>query len=256
MPSKQVTDRRKSSDSVVEAANVHAERVATAAEAILTPYLVAGEAMPDIKLLMLLAGRCLSARSAKMVEADEAHIHELSDDAPARDRRDRAHEGLNDAVVGMREAMIGLFGQRQTEALGFATETPRDAAALVSFSKTVSKSLRDKTFPAPARMKVTWSPKAEADEIDVLRKELDEALSGVAREVKEAEATLVDKNTAIEGYDEAFSGVARLLQGIFVFAGESELANRVRPSARRPGQTEELAPQAGSKDSEEGAPEK
>ena len=67
--------------------------------------------------------------------------------------------------------------------------------------------------------------------------------SGPAREVREAQGTLADKNTAIAAYDIAFSRASKVLEALFLLAGETALADRVRPSARRPGQTEELAPQ-------------
>ena len=38
-------------------------------------------------------------------------------------------------------------------------------------------------------------------------------------------------------YDEAFAGVATAFSGLLLLAGHPELAERVKPSPRRPGQT-------------------
>jgi hypothetical protein len=68
------------------------------------------------------------------------------------------------------------------------------------------------------------------------------ALQEVAKEVREAEQTQAAKNAAVEAYDRRFSRVANLLQALLRFAGQDELAEKVRPSTRRPGVTAEAAP--------------
>ena len=60
-----------------------------------------------------------------------------------------------------------------------------------------------------------------------------------------AQATLAKKNQAVEEYDRVFTGVATSLSGLFTLAGERELAEKVRPSTRRPGQTVEQVADGG-----------
>jgi hypothetical protein len=243
MPSKQVVDRKKSADVVAAAADVHAARVAKSVDAVLSPFLEKGEKMPDIEVLSVLVGRWLSNKSSAMTAADEAHIHELSDDDPVRQARDEAQVALSDELVELREWMTGLFGAKAVRSLGFAAETPRDPAALSQFAGEVCKALKEKKFPAPKRAEVKWSPTKEAARIEKLRGTLDKAIADVAREAKEAQGTLANKNAAIAEYDGAFRRASPFLEGLFMLAGETDLANRVKPSTRRPGQTEELAPQ-------------
>lgn len=244
MSSKQIVDRAKSGNVVASAASVHAARVAQAVKTVLSPYLQKNEKMPDVEGFTLLVGKWLAETSTKMAAADEAHIHELSDDDPIRQGRDKAHAALNDELVELREWMTGLFGARAVRSLGFAADTPRDPTALSHFAGEVVKSLREKDFPAPKRSGVSWSPAKEADKVDKLRATLDTAIADVVREAREAQGTLADKNAAIATYDTAFSRASKVLEGIFTLAGETALADRVRPSTRRPGQTEEQAPQA------------
>ncbi len=70
-----------------------------------------------------------------------------------------------------------------------------------------------------------------------------EALQGaftqVASEEREGQGTLAKKNRAIEEYERLFTGVATSSAGLFTLAGEQELPEKVRPSARRPGQAVE-----------------
>ena len=254
MPSKQVVDRTKSGDAVSAAATIHAERVAQVVGNVFSPFLEKGEKMPDVRLLSILVGRWLSKAGAQMAEADEAHIHELSDDDPARERREKAQAALSDEIVELREWMSALFGARAVRSFGFSTETPRDPTALSRFAGEVCKSLREKDFPKPKREGVTFAPAKEAAKLEKLRKELDEALAEVAREAREAQGTLAKKNTAIAGYDDTFRRGAKYLEGLFTLAAEVELAERVRPSSRRPGQTEEMAPPAEATEAAEKPP--
>ncbi|MEO5731559.1 MAG: hypothetical protein ABI134_17965 [Byssovorax sp.] len=69
------------------------------------------------------------------------------------------------------------------------------------------------------------------------RATLDTQLKDVARELREAQATLDAKNQARAAYDELFGGAATTLTGLLRLAGKADLAAKVRPSARRPGQT-------------------
>ncbi len=66
---------------------------------------------------------------------------------------------------------------------------------------------------------------------------LDDSLDEVAKEEREAEATLVEKRASMDAYDRAFSLTANLAGTLLELAEETELARRVRPSQQRPGQT-------------------
>ena len=56
---------------------------------------------------------------------------------------------------------------------------------------------------------------------------------------RDADQTLVDKREAMGRYDRTFSTTANLISHMLRAAGEVELATRVRPSTRKPGQTVE-----------------
>lgn len=71
---------------------------------------------------------------------------------------------------------------------------------------------------------------------------LKETLKVVAQDVRENQLALEHKTKSIKEYEFAFQAVANFLTGLFAAAGREDLAKRVRPSTRRPGQTAELAP--------------
>ncbi|MEZ4313929.1 MAG: hypothetical protein R3F14_38395 [Polyangiaceae bacterium] len=239
MPSKQVVDRQKSAQAVVAAAQTHAARVGEAVAKAL-PTGKKGEEKAATEKLIGLAAAGLAEAAAAMVAADEAHLSELSDDNGPREARDAAAAALAEEIVSLREWVTGLYGSKAGRALGFSDQTPRDATALARFAGEISAALRNATLPAPRRKGVKWAAAEAADTLDGLRAPLESALAKVALEAREAQATLADKAAAIDRYDDVFRRVAMFLVGVFTLAGETALADRVRPSSRRPGQTEEL----------------
>ncbi len=80
----------------------------------------------------------------------------------------------------------------------------------------------------------------------------------IDRARKEAEVTRKAKNDAIDQFDSVFLWVGRALESYFHLAGRHELAERVRPSTRRPGRrAADVDPESdsGEASSEEGSPE-
>lgn len=74
-----------------------------------------------------------------------------------------------------------------------------------------------------------------AAQLASLADELASVLVEVNEAEKQADVTRQAKNEAIAAYDRKFLRVARLAEALFHFAGLHELAERARPSTRRPG---------------------
>ncbi len=236
MASKQITDREKSARAVVAVGETHSEAAATALSKVLKPHLAKGEALPDIGLLLMLVSRALDASKTRMVEADAAHEAELGDDEPVRRARDEAASTLSGKIIELREVLTGVYGGATARAV-FAGPTPEDPVVLSRFAGEVATQLGRVKLPAPrikgAKLDIAETTSALQEHSAML----DTHLKGVARELREAQATLDTKNQAMAAYDETFSGVATTLTGLLRVAGKADLAARVRPSTRRPGQT-------------------
>ncbi len=224
MASKMVTDRQKSAEAVAMVGKAQASALAKAAP-------LAGDAVPDLV-------QQLEAARDGMVAADEAHERELADDPAERDARDAAAMALGSRLVELRELVAGLFGAATAREL-FAQETPRDPVVLSRFAGEVASQLAGAKLP-PSRLRgVVLDTGSLADELRGLRATLNARLEAVARETREAQVTLEAKNRAIAEYDRVFRSVATVLSGLLDLAGHAELAKKVRPSSRRPGQTVE-----------------
>ena len=62
---------------------------------------------------------------------------------------------------------------------------------------------------------------------------LDDALSSVRREEREAQSSLSSRDQAFARWERTYAGVAEVLTGLCTLAGLDDLAAKVRPTARR-----------------------
>ena len=236
MVAKQVTDREKSANAVVAAGQTQAEVTEVALNKLLKPHLAKGESLPDIGLVMILIARAIEAAKTRMVEADAAHEAELGDDAAIRQARDEAAGALSDKLVELREVIVGVYGGAAASAL-FSGPVPQDPVVLSRFAGEVATEMARVKLPAPRVKGAKLDPAETAADLRDLRATLDAAIKEVAKEVREAQATLDEKNRALGSYDELFVCGATTLTGLLRMAGKAELAAKVKPSTRRPGQT-------------------
>jgi hypothetical protein len=244
MPSKEVTDRQKSARAVAAAAEAHAAEAATKVADALAPHLVAGERMPDVALLLRLFGRGILAHGDALARADLAHEKELSDDAGPRRRRDESAAALYQTSYETRDLVASHYGDEGLAALSMSAPAPADPTALVHWVTAAVARLHDAKakLPAPRRKAVRVDRNALGDELAAALPALTAALKDVDRERREADATLAAKGQAMEGYDGAFRRGAGALTAMFRAAGMDDLAGKVRPSGRRPGQTADGEP--------------
>ncbi|MDB4931302.1 MAG: hypothetical protein JWM10_3786 [Myxococcaceae bacterium] len=244
MPSKEVTDRQKSARAVAAAAEAHAAEAAAKITAALEAHLSPGERMPDVALLLRLFGRAVVAHGDLLARADLAHEKELSDDAGPRRRRDEGATALYQAGYETRDLVASHYGDEGLAALSMGVPAPADPTALVHWVTAAVERLHDAKakLPAPRRKAVRVDRKALGDELAAGLPALTAALKDVDRERREADATLAAKGKAMEGYDAAFRRGAGALTAMFRAAGLDDLAAKVRPSGRRPGQTAEGEP--------------
>lgn len=248
MLSKMVTDRRRSARFVEVAALTHAEEAAAALAPLLEAELAEGETLPDLALLQRLLGRALATQSAAMVAADELHNAELDDDFAPRSRRDEVTAELYRRLVGIRGAAAELYGaERSAALLGVDGATAQQPDALRRQAERLMARLRDPAFelPPPLLPGVAVDPASWVEILEPAATAVGEVLRELDRETREAETSFKNKTAAMAAYDRVFLSVARLLEALYRSAGEELLADRVRPSGRRPGETAEPPPVEG-----------
>lgn len=183
----------------------------------------------------------LKRRTDEMVQADADNAKELGDDRLIRDERDDAAAAVYKALVDLRQVLVACFGKQVLPSFGITGDTPRDPVVLARAGAAAVKHLR--VFVAEGG-RFTFLPAEWVERLNPSVVRLQEAVKAVAQDVRENQLALEKKTNAIEAYDFAFRSVANFLTGLFSAAGRDDLAKRVRPSSRRPGQTAEQAPAA------------
>lgn len=239
MPSKQVTDRQKSSRAVAAAAATHAKAIGDALTAALTPHLKSGEVLPDAALLVELFGRKVAADNAALAKADTAHEAELADDAAPREARDAATEEVRGLLVDLRAGVDSAYGLPGLAVLGLKGQTPDDPTAIASLGAAVLEALKDpkRKLPKPRRAGNKLDRAAYVAELSAALPPLQKALARVAKEDREKEHTQMAKDQALAVNDRTFSRGAAVIAALASAAGLEDLAAKVRPSGRRPGRT-------------------
>jgi len=245
-----VAEREQSGRTVGAAFETHGPVAARLLSELLGEDLRPAESPPDLDLLIRLLQRRLARARLAMSEADQTHTREQSDDPAARDARDAAKAAVLALITSIRLALTSRFGQDFGGRLGASGPAPDAPNDVLSWGKKVLDALTTLTLP------VTDLDADDTDDVGTFSKEaalrklgqrltqLEHALGAVAREGREAEATQSSKDKAVAAYDRTFSLTAGLLEVLLRFAGESALADKVRPSTRRPGTTAGAEPGA------------
>lgn len=243
MASKQVTDRDRSSSQVTATVEANSNEVDQKLRALLNGFLEAGESMPDIALFVRLIRRHLLRATSELNAADLAHEAEIGDDALPRLERDDGETDLRDTVVNYRNAVSVGYGDAAVRAHGVGSAAPSDPRGLIRYAKDFHAGLIDAArAPAtPPRGGVVVDRAVLAAELAPRIARLEAALEVVDREAAELKLTQTAKDAAIIANDVAFSGVANALEGLLILAGRRDLAERVRPSARRSGVVDQEA---------------
>ncbi|MEO0323527.1 MAG: hypothetical protein AAF447_11265 [Myxococcota bacterium] len=232
MPSKLVTDRQKSAELVLAIQGAQGARLGEGLGATLD----AEPAAQALRFMTTLTGLLADARDG-MVRADAAHEAELGDDPAARQARDKSTDALRDLLVGLRDNVRGLYGTERERDI-FRQPTPFDPVVLARYAREVAGRL-GALAGVPGRLAgSSLEPEPAAQALGAAATRLDDALTRVAEEAREAQVTLTAKDEALARYDAVFTATASTLAALFQLAGESELARRVRPSRRRPGRVD------------------
>ena len=185
-----------------------------------------------------------------MHAANKTHLGQLALIVDLQKRRDNLNDQLFNHYFKARHSLEALFGrERGFEVLAVDGDTPRDPTGLINQVRSTVDFLHDPKIELPdvdlAGIDVDFAPMAiqlatEADDLEAV-------LTAIDRERKNAESTRMAKNAAITEFDRRYRWVGGGLETYFHLAGMHELADKVRPSARKPGRRaadEDLDPAA------------
>jgi len=237
---KSITSRLRLCDSVVQAIVNHGPRVSAVITEKFGPRLAEGETVPDFQQVQRFFLGILQAARARMEAAEVEHLDELAGDGERRTLRQQAFDALKSTVLEQRDFFAGAFGPDKAEMLGFPPQIGRSPLELLRQGERLVQHLSDPAaeLPPPRLGQVTLDLAGTAAAVMPEVEGLQSAMDAAGREVKLAQATQLDRDRAVEELDATLLWVARSLEAIYRLAGETELADRIRPAARRPGRPE------------------
>ncbi len=238
---KTISDRIRSFVSIENAVLHHGERVAKILDEKFN-VLLPEELRIDYHALMLGILELLRDACDKLTEAEQTHVDEQADDVRQRQQREADMRALNDEILEVRDAFTGVYKPANVEEFGFPRNVARTPHDLARQGDHLIKNLEKSGLDLP---KPRFGEGLPIDELTKpirdATKQLRASITDTNRERKEAEVAQVEKDRSAVYYDMLLLWGARMLEGFFTLAGEDELAARVRPSVRRPGNTEEIA---------------
>lgn len=239
--SKQVSDRAKASRALVQSIETHSPVLVEALEGALSRGAAKPKKLGDLGALFSAMGALVGSASEALEAADQAHELEMADDIAPRDARDAAAALVREVLVDLRSALGAAYAPAALRATGLSGSAPQDPQVLLTYGKTVLEGLAQADLGAPKRTGLRVDVKAFSKDLGAHLDELEASLAVVAREVREGEATLSAKTKALADNDRVFQRVGSAVEALARLAGREDLANKVRPSARRPGLPEEAA---------------
>jgi len=230
--SKMVADRTAIARTVLSSIEVHGAEISADLTKILFP-----DGPPKnltVEDFVNALHRSLTASVDELRAADLAHAQELADDEAPRAARDSAFTHLRDQVIGLRGTLASVYGPAVLKAYGLSGETPEDPNLLLHRAENTASLL--------ASRPLTEKPKQEGVTVDVKKlgaslraraKKLKDALDAVKREEREGQLTRSRRDQAATTISSRYQGIADTITGLFELTGRADLADLVRPTARR-----------------------
>ncbi len=178
----------------------------------------------------------LAAVQTQLVGAEDQHVRQLAQIRQLRRRRDDGASDTYEKQIAVRGVLASLYGKdRDFEVAAVSGKTPKSSRALAEQVDQTVKFLRSPEVEVPsskvAGVGVDFT--AMADDLEIGKQRLTEVRAELEQAKKQADATRQTTSRAIEEFDLVFLWAARSLEALFRLAGEQELADRVRTSARR-----------------------
>ncbi len=171
-----------------------------------------------------------------LVPAEDAHVRNLVRIVELRRDRDELAVLVYDKQTSARQVLVGLYGaDRIFELAAAAGKTPQGSQPLgEQVGQTVTLLRHPAVALPPVKVDGVWIDfQAMAAGLERDNDRLIATRAELQRATKAADGTRVLTRKAIEDYDGVFPWVAADLESLFRLAGEKDLADRIRTSARR-----------------------
>ncbi len=178
----------------------------------------------------------LAKVESRLVEADDQHVRQQVRIRQFRRQRDEGASDVYEKQTAARGILANLYGKdRDFEVAAVSGKTPQSSKLLAEQVDQTVKMLRNPEDQSLSEKVAGVGVDFDvmADDLEDGQKQLTEVRVGLVQATKVADGTRQTTNRAIEEFDLVFLWIAPSLEGLFRLAGEEELADRIRTSARR-----------------------
>ncbi len=256
--SKEVTDRQQSCGFVLTALWQQGTWLAERLRDLVQPDLEEGDEAPGFFPVIIALARKMGASINRLVVADEALYEANARYTGLRDQRAEVFSKLARMVARLRLTLINQYVAPHLVDLGLGNETARspqpllrqaDRIVKIFAGEDLDKHLGESIFQEPANLR------SQAAELAPLADDLRNNLRQVDEARRSLDEAKVARDKVRDQHDVIFVRSSRTFEDLCRLAGEKELADKVRPSAKRPGRRQQDPPEGGEATQDAGSEE-
>jgi hypothetical protein len=230
-----VMRRKALCDLVVGATRVQGLEIGGSLGDYLSPVLGEGETLPDLATPLSLYGRKLQGFCDVMVTSDERYLAEIARLDKVEAEVEVPKRRLKDSILSLRDTCRGLIGEESLRPLGLDFNLAQNAQGVLRQAEII----RERVVSSESElMPNRWvegplSKETSAGELDADIGELRVAVDRMIEQRKRVDTAKVRKDEALKEFDRNYIPIVRVLEATFRVAGETDLADRIRPTVRQ-----------------------
>ncbi len=234
---KMVMKRAALCDLVLGAVQVQGPGIGGKLGEYLSPALHEGEELPDQKSTIELYGRRLRSFRDAMVETDADYLAQRAALADLQLESEVPTGRLKESILSLRSTCEGLLGQESLRSLGLDFNLAQEPKGVLRQGEIIRERLLSSDSELnPERWVKNPLVRVEmANELDLEIADLRIIVGRLTEQRKVVDTAKVRKDQAREEFDRQFIAIVRLLEATFRVAGETDLADRIRPTVRQLG---------------------
>ncbi len=199
---------------------------------LLRPFLPEGVSMPDLALFLQLMLSMLIDSGTKMIDANWQRLEMDLEDSNLRDDRDGAVGGLRPKVFRIRDLFRGALGPKGPRLLALEDGVEELPTFLLHQVTYIDTRLREPKLLDGLTLFSPLDPVSLAGQLEPELTELRTSVKGLKGE-RSTEAAMLDLRGVQEENRHRYVKGAKIVEGIFRFAGMDEEADRIRIARRR-----------------------
>ncbi len=230
-----VMKRKALCDLVVGATTVQGPEIGGSLGDYLSPVLGEAETLPDLAAPIELYGRKLQSFCDVMVATDEKYLAEIARLDAVEAEAEGPMRRMKDKILSLRFTCRGLIGEESLRPLGLDFNLAQDVPGVLRQAEIIrERVVTSESQLLPKRWVASeLEREASAQELDPEIGELRLVSDRLVEQGKRVDTAKVRKDKALKEVDRNYIPIVRVLEATFRVAGETDLADRIRPTERQ-----------------------